>query len=67
MSTVTGARFTQIGWQQTVDDMISRSLQGSDEEMAEVVEYRSKHFGMNVNTASQPQLQEALGLTEKEA
>jgi len=65
---VIGARRTQIGWQQNVEDMISRGAEGSDEEMADVVAYLTKYFGkLNVNTASQRQLQDVLGLDEKEA
>lgn len=64
---VTAARYTQIGWRQTVDDMISRGAEGTADEMAEVVAYLTKSFGkLNVNTASQAQLQEVLGLTEKD-
>ena len=68
MEVVTATRRTQIGWEQNVDDMISRGAEGSDEEMAEVVRYLTKYFGkINVNTASVQQLEEVLGLSEKEA
>jgi competence ComEA-like helix-hairpin-helix protein len=50
------------------DDMISRGANASDEEASEIVAYLTKYFGkVNINTATQPQLQETLGLTEKEA
>ena len=63
-----GSRRTEIGWQRNVADMISRGAEGSDDEMAEVVAYLTRHFGkINVNTASPAQLQDFLGLTEKEA
>src|ERR1035437_6235990 len=62
------SRRTEIGWQQNVDDMISRGAEGSDEEMAAVVEYLTEYFGkLNVNTASQKRLQDFLGFTDKEA
>ena len=68
LDTVTATRRTEIGWQQNVEDMISRGAEGSDKEMDEVVAYLTKYFGkLNVNTASQQQLQEVLGFTEKEA
>jgi competence protein ComEA len=68
LDVVTATRRTKIGWQQNVEDMISRGAEGSDQEMAEVVAYLTKFYGkVNVNTASQQQLQEVLGLTEKEA
>ena len=68
IDTVTGARRTKIGWQQTVEDMVSRGAEGSDQEIAQVLAYLTKNFGkINVNTATVEQLQEFLGLTEKEA
>ena len=68
LGVVTATRRTKIGWQQNVEDMISRGAEGSDQEMAEVVEYLTKVCGkLNVNTASPQQLQQVLGLTEKEA
>ena len=68
LDVVTATRRTKIGWQQNVEDMISRGAEGSDQEMAEVVAYLAKFYGkVNINTASQQQLQEVLGLAEKEA
>ena len=68
MDTVTATRRTKIGWEQNVVDMVSRGAEGSDQEMAEVVAYLTKYFGkVNVNTATVAQLQEFIGLTEKEA
>ena len=68
LDVVTASRRTKIGWQQNVDDMVSRGAEGSDQEMAEVVEYLTKYYGkMNVNTATAQQLQEFLELSEKEA
>jgi competence protein ComEA len=68
VSEATATRYTETGWRRTVDDMISRGAEGSDDEMAEVVAYLTKYFGrINVNTASQAQLQDVLSLPEKEA
>src|ERR1035438_5306082 len=68
LDVVTASRRTKIGWQQNVEDMISRGAEGSDQEMAEVVEYLTKFYGkVNVNTAPVQQLQELLELSEKEA
>ena len=65
---VTATRYTQPGWRRTVDDMISRGAEGSADEMAEVVAYLARFFGkINVNTASQAQLQDVLALPEKES
>jgi competence protein ComEA len=68
LDVVTASRRTKMGWQQNVDDMVSRGAEGSDQEMAEVVEYLTKYYGkMNINTATAQQLQEFLELSEKEA
>jgi competence ComEA-like helix-hairpin-helix protein len=68
LDTVTAERRTQIGWQQNVEDMVSRGAQGSDQEMAELVAYLTKYYGkINVNTATVEQLRAFLELTEKEA
>lgn len=68
LDVVTATRRTKIGWQQSVDDMISRGAEGSDQEMAAVVEYLAKFYGkLNVNTATLQQLQEFLEFSEKEA
>jgi competence ComEA-like helix-hairpin-helix protein len=65
---VTASRRTRIGWEQSVADMVSRGADGTDQEMVEVVAYLTKYFGkVNVNTATAQQLEEFLGLTEKEA
>ncbi|HLK63989.1 MAG TPA: helix-hairpin-helix domain-containing protein [Bryobacteraceae bacterium] len=68
MSTVTGSRRTKIGWQQNVEEMISRGAEGSDADMEAVVDYLTKFFGkLNVNTASAKELQSFLGLSDEEA
>jgi competence protein ComEA len=68
IETVVAARRTRMGWQQNIDDMISRGAEGSDEEMEAVVSYLTTFFGkVNVNTATAEDLQKSLSLTEKEA
>jgi competence ComEA-like helix-hairpin-helix protein len=65
---VIASRRTRIGWQLSVDDMISRGAEGSDAEMAAIVEYLSQHFGkVNVNTASAEELEKTLSLSAREA
>jgi competence protein ComEA len=68
MDTVIATRYTEKGWRQTIDDMISRGAEGSDQDMSDVEAYLTKYFGrLNVNTAPQAQLQEVLDLPEKDA
>jgi len=68
LGTVIGERRTRIGWQQNVDDMVSRGAEGSDEELQVIVEYLTANFGkINVNTASAKDLESPLGLSAKEA
>lgn len=68
IDTVISSRRTKIGWQQITDDMISRGAEGSDEDMAAVIAYLTTWFGkINVNTAPLADLQNTLGLSEKEA
>ena len=68
IATVIGARRTRIGWERITEDMVSRGAEGTEEEMAAVVDYLTTFFGkINVNTASLAELQKALALSEKEA
>ena len=68
ISTVISARRTRTGWERMAEDMASRGAQGTDEEMAVVVNYLATFFGkINVNTASSADLQKTLALSEKEA
>lgn len=68
LDVILASRRTAIGWRQNVDDMVSRGAEGSDAEMDGVVVYLTRYFGkLNVNTATQQQLQEILGFAEKEA
>jgi len=68
VETAVSSRRTRIGWEQNVDDMISRGAEGSDEEMEAVVEYLTRYFGkVNVNTAEAAVLEKTLGLATSEA
>jgi competence protein ComEA len=68
IETVIGSRRTKLGWQQSVDDMISRGADGSQEDMEAVVAYLTKYFGkVNVNTATVQDLEKVLEFSEKEA
>jgi competence ComEA-like helix-hairpin-helix protein len=68
IGTVTGSRRTKIGWQQNVEDMVGRGAEGSEADLQAVVEYLTAHFGkLNVNKASEKEMQSFLGLSESEA
>ncbi len=65
---VLGARRTRIGWEQTVEDMAARGAEGSEEQMAAIVDYLTRNFGkLNVNTAAAAEMEKTLGLASKEA
>jgi competence ComEA-like helix-hairpin-helix protein len=64
----TNSRYTETGWRQMVNTMVQRGAELSPSEIVNVTAYLSKNFGkLNVNTAAAAQLEETLGLTEKEA
>jgi competence ComEA-like helix-hairpin-helix protein len=68
VESVISSRHTRTGWQEIIDDMISRGAEGTDVEMAAVAGYLTEWFGkINVNTATSGDLQKALNLSEKEA
>jgi competence protein ComEA len=68
IETVVGSRRTRIGWERNVEEMVSRGAEGSDEEMAAVVDYLTTYFGkINVNTAQPAALEKWLGLSAGEA
>ena len=68
LEVVTSARRTKNGWQQTIDDMIARGAEGSDEDMEAVLSYLTTYFGrVNVNAASAQELEKSLDLPAKEA
>jgi competence protein ComEA len=64
----TRSRYTETGWRRMVDGMVERGAELSEPEIVDVTAYLAKYFGtVNVNKASAAQLEEALGLPEKEA
>jgi competence ComEA-like helix-hairpin-helix protein len=66
--TVIGIRRTRIGWERSVEQMISRGAKGSDDDFATIIDYLVTNFGkINVNTAQAKDLETFLGLPEKEA
>ena len=69
VDTVTHARNTPKGWKQTVDDMFARGAAGSDDEAGLIVNYLARNFGqkVNVNKASEKELQDGLALAPAEA
>ena len=59
---------TPLGWQDTVDDMISRGADGSDEQAEAVVKYLSAHFeAVDVNTAAAADIVRVSGLSQQDA
>ena len=65
---VTRTRDTEAGWQRMVELMVASGAELSEPEIADVTAYLAKYFGkVNVNKATAAQLEEALGLPEKEA
>jgi competence protein ComEA len=68
LETVTAARRTKGGWQQTIEDMVDRGAEGSEEDMVAVLSYLTTFYGrVNVNTASAEELQKSLDLSAKDA
>lgn len=68
VTTVTGARRTRKGWEQNVDDMVTRGAEGSEQELQAVVDYLTKFYGKtNVNAATAKEMEDSLGLSAKEA
>src|SRR5205823_2416126 len=69
LETVTHARNTPRSWKPLVDDMIARGGTGTDDQAQLIVDYLSRNFGVpvNVNTATDKQLQEGLDATATES
>jgi competence protein ComEA len=65
---VTRTRDTEAGWRRMVNLMVASGAELSESEIASVTAYLAKYFGrVNVNKAAAAQLEEALGLPQKEA
>lgn len=64
----TSSRRTREQWLQTVNQMVARRAQGTDDELMAVVEYLTRERGrVNVNLASAADIALVLGLTPAEA
>ncbi|HLH38896.1 MAG TPA: helix-hairpin-helix domain-containing protein [Bryobacteraceae bacterium] len=66
---VVGMAKTREDWAALVGDMANQGAQGSDEEFDRIIDYLAANFPakVNVNTAGPQLLENALGLSEKEA
>jgi competence protein ComEA len=68
LETVTAARRTKGGWQRTIEDMVDRGAEGSDEDMAAILSYLTTFYGrVNVNAASAEELEKSLDLSAKDS
>ncbi len=71
--TAASVRLTRDGWQSTINDMVTRGAKGTDDELAQVLDYLSMHFlgegdrPLNMNTATSVELESVLALLRKEA
>ena len=69
----TAVRLNREGWQDTIVKMVDLGANGSDEELAKVLNYLSEHFKgdaprpLNLNTASAIELESIVGLLRKES
>lgn len=66
---VTRTRFPKKFWQSTVDDMVSRGAEGTEEEAEVVISYLTRHFGkaVNINQATAKALQAGLSFIAADA
>ncbi len=66
---VVKVKFSKKFWASTVDDMVSRGAEGTEEEVESVINYLSRYFGkpVNINTATAKQIQEGLSFKPAEA
>jgi len=66
-------RLNREGWQDTIAKMVDLGANGSDEELAKVLDYLAEHFKgdaprpLNLNTATAIQLESIVGLLRKES
>jgi competence protein ComEA len=66
-------RLTREGWEEVIGDMIKRGAKGTDEEFGAVLEYLVANFlgdaprPLNINRATNVELESVAGLTRKEA
>jgi len=74
LAIVTSRRLTKEGWQQTVQAMVDKGADASDEDFNAVIEYLAKYYGpksgeakLNVNKAAATQLAPFFEVPESEA
>ena len=66
-------RLTREGWSGVIEDMVRRGAKGNDEELGQVLDYLAANFlgeaqrPLNVNSASQIDLETVAGLLRREA
>jgi DNA uptake protein ComE-like DNA-binding protein len=66
-------RLTRAGWEATIADMVARGANGTDDELAAILNYLSTEFPgeadapLNINTATSVQLESVLELLRSEA
>jgi competence protein ComEA len=66
-------RLTREGWEEVIADMIKRGAKGTDEDFGIILEYLATHFlgeaprPLNINRATNVELESVAGLTRKEA
>ena len=66
-------RLTRDGWSSVLEDMVRRGAKGSEDDFAQVLDYLATNFlgeaqrPLNVNSASQIDLESVAGLLRKEA
>jgi hypothetical protein len=70
---VASLRLSREGWEQVIGDMTQRGARVTDDDFAVVLDYLSAHFlgeaaqPLNLNTATNIDLEAVVGLTRKEA
>lgn len=65
---VTGQRRTPQDWKDTIDTMVDRGANASDQELADISKYLIRYYGLvHVNTATADDLSSVLGLTPQQA
>jgi len=66
---VVKVKFSKKFWASTVDDMVSRGAEGTEEEVEAVIDYLSRYFGkpVNINTATAKQIEVGLSFKPAEA
>jgi competence ComEA-like helix-hairpin-helix protein len=68
VASIGGLRRTRSGWEATVDEMVARGANGSDEEFDRVIAYLARYLGkVNVNQGSSKEIQEVADLSAAEA